>query len=301
MLQPALRRADDGRHQHRVHAVHIKRDVYGNAFRQVGNGAGDAVRRQQMPHGVEGDTVIKRRPDIRLAGRADAARAKLHDLADMRHFRSAPHVAGQALSLAPDLVPPVDMRIDLQDRNRAASKTAIGFQHRNGNRIVATENKGHRAGIKKAGHGPANDLPVPRRDLCRGIGHHIQIAEIGGGDASRKHTFGRLHPEQVEIMLLQNRGPASRRADGVRRVMAVGSRRIGRCRANADNSDIDITRRVDLGARHVQPASGPLATEQVTHGRGVAHLHPPDLTGPRFAALTSDDTGARPADRPTGQ
>ena len=137
---------------------------------------------------MESNAVIQRGLDLALAGRADAARAKLHDLAHMRHFRSAAHVARQALRLAAHIITPVDMRVDLQDRDRATVKTAIGFKHRDRHGIITAKNKGHAAGVEQAGHRTTYHRAIARGDFRRGIGHGVEIAEIGGDDAVGQHA-----------------------------------------------------------------------------------------------------------------
>ena len=167
------------------------------------------------------------------------------------------------------------MRVDLQDRDRATVKTAIGFKHRDRHRIIAAKNKGHAAGVEQAGHRAANHRTIARGDFRRGIGHGVEIAEIGGDNTIRQDAIRRLYTEKVKIMLLEDGRPASRGTDRIRRVMTIGADGIGRCRPDPQHRDIDALRRVDIAARHVQPPTGSLAAKQVSHGRCVVHMSPP--------------------------
>ena len=224
---------------------------------------------------MEGNPVIQRRLYIVAACRPDAARGQLNNGADMRHLAGPPHVARQPLPLTPDIVAPVYMRVDLKDRDRAAGKTTIGFQHRNRHRIIAAQHEWARSRIQHRRDGFTYSPAVAFGDIGCGVGGNIKVAEIRNADPRRDDAFGRHRVEQVEIMLLENRRPASRRADRRRRIMAVGTDRIGRRRPDPHDPDVDLYLIGQPGAWHVEPSTLRLAAEQVSHRHFPVHVFSP--------------------------
>ena len=116
----------------------------------------------------EADPVAPRILEIADPCRADAALAHLDDPLDLPHLRGTPHCRGQAEPLAHDLVAPVDMGIDLQQRQRPASGKGLKHRYRHRDRRRRSPPAPRRARgwsrwYRGCGHGFGPDRPHHKR------------------------------------------------------------------------------------------------------------------------------------------
>ncbi len=125
----------------RIHAVHVQRDVVPAA---IGNA---------RQHGIHADLMqLIRSDEMRAVGScgldflgaraAGGAQADLKDLADVRHFGRASDGARQAFTHPVHFVAPIDVLIDLHQRDRSLAVERT--QHRDRNSMVAAEYDRHR-------------------------------------------------------------------------------------------------------------------------------------------------------------
>src|SRR5262245_40052836 len=142
------RRCDGGRDR-AIHAVHINGEIVpATIWNETQDGIYSdlmqLVRRDQM--GTPGPGRVH----LLLARAAPGAEADLEDLADVLHFRGATHRAREAVFDAINLVAPVEMLIDLDERDWPAYLE--GAQHGDRYRMVAAEHDRHRAGADNFAH-----------------------------------------------------------------------------------------------------------------------------------------------------
>src|SRR5690606_24860868 len=110
------------------------------------------------PRGDEGDAPFAPVSQVVRPCRADRPLADLDDAFDRAEFRGPAHGAGQAEPLAADLLAPVDVRVDLQDGERAVALERAEYRYRD--RVVAADNDRHRTAAGDRAHGLLDLLPV---------------------------------------------------------------------------------------------------------------------------------------------
>ena len=120
----------DGRHHRRIHAVGIDGDV---VLVAVGDAIEDRVHAfvVQLISGDDIRAVSFGGGNLLGPCAALGADANLENVRDVLHFRCASDRAGKAVVHAVEFVTPIDMRIDLHQRDRAAAfigaQTGIGI------------------------------------------------------------------------------------------------------------------------------------------------------------------------------
>src|SRR5438445_482800 len=194
--EPAGRRCEHGGHDGRVQAVAIDgHQAAGVRVHQVEDG------RDPMAMNLEGrdDPRAPRTgvANVRGASAADPAQAHLHDAANPRHLRGAPHGAAVAVFLAADLVAPVEVGVDLHDGQRPPALERP--EHRDRHGVVTAEHDRDDVPVQQRAHRRRDRLPI-----AAGIGRIArQIAAIDGRV--------RAHAAEVEVVLLAEPGVASQR------------------------------------------------------------------------------------------
>ena len=189
----------DGRRDRRVHAVEIDRQVIASAIRDARQ---DRVHADlvQFPCGDQMGAVGACGLDFFGARTAAGAQADLEDLADMGHFGSATDRAGQALAHAVHLVAPVDVLVDLDQRDRALPVECL--QHRDRHAVVAAQHDRQRAGVQDLAH-----------RLFGVAGVCGRVAELGA-DVAAIHRADRLagveRATEVEVVALDRADDAGR-------------------------------------------------------------------------------------------
>ena len=217
--------------------------------------------------------------EVRRPGRADPTSTDLDHLPDVCHLRRAAHGRRQAPALALHLVAPVDVGIDLHDRDRAT--TGVRLQHRDRDRVVTTENHRNRSGRQHRFAGVTDRGTVGF--VCRGVPRYV--ANIYGGGSIEQHRSVEVEVVMVANARVRRRGGADRS----RCVLAIRSdRRIRRGARRTDHDDVGTLQIVDRGRRQTEKRAGITGAE---HRTETCHRH--SLTDRRQLRTTADDSTSR--------
>ncbi len=229
-------RRNDRRHDRRVEGVAIEiddhRPALGHELDHRADSRGIQGAGRHEPHPVTARVL-----EIADPGRTDAALADLDDAVDLRHLGGPPHRRGEPELFARHLVAPVDMGIDLQQRQRPMPGESL--KQRDRHRVVAADHHRHRAALEDGAHRVANEVAVLRR-LRLVIS---EVAEIGGRDGAGRED--RTAEVEIDMRHIGGIGGAGR-PDRLWRRGAIGAdRRVGRCRRRPEDGD----RPVEPGGR----------------------------------------------------
>lgn len=170
------------------------------------------------------------------AAAALRAQADLHDARDVRHLRGAAHGARQALLHAVDRIPPVQVRIDVHQRDRPLLVEAA--QDRRGDAMVAAQDDGQRAGIRKA----------PDRRFGAGVVFARRLRQVGDDVAAvdEADVVAALQQRAVDIEIIvpgRARDPVGGLPDRGGRiglVVAEIGRGIRRAERHAQDGDVGL-------------------------------------------------------------
>jgi hypothetical protein len=199
--------------------------------------------------------------EIRRPRRTHAAATHLDHLADVRHLRGTPHRRRKSPALALYLVAPIDVGIDLHDSDGA--KVGVGLQHRDRDRIVATED--HRYGARCQHHFAC----VANRGTVRFV-RVVVPRHVPDIDCAR--SLDQHRSVEVEVVVVADAGVRRRRSpDRGRRIFAI--RPNGRVRRSAwrtDHNDIGALQIVGSGRGQTEKGSGVVGIE---HRSKTCHEH----------------------------
>ena len=152
----------------------------------------------------------------------------------MLHLRGATHRRGVAVADPVDLVPEVQVGIDLQDGQRRAG--GIRAQDRNRNRVVTAEHDRHHAGTQQGPDRGLGPRSVAGTVLGRaGYVPDVHDAQWRGPDQQRA--------VEVEVVVIAEAGKALRAStDGGGSIGAAGgtARRVGHPEWDAQDRNIGL-------------------------------------------------------------
>ena len=134
--QTAGCRCDHARNHTRIQPVAIQRDQHVGACRNGVNCPLDTVRRD-LARGHECDARPARILVVAHSRAANSAHPDLDDAVDPIHLARAAHGRGQAQVYALNLIPPVGVRVDLQNRELPPPGERLEQRDRHG--IVAAK------------------------------------------------------------------------------------------------------------------------------------------------------------------
>ncbi len=215
-----------------------------------------------------------------MVGRAGAADPPLPDLdhpADVAHLRGATHVARQAEPLPADLVAPVDVGVQLEDRERHAG---IRLEDGDRGRVVATQDDGHGPGGQDGPDRSADELPVAGR-VVRPGGQVADVDDPPVAVAEDRSAEIEVHvPERASVT--GDGGP-----DGPRRVRGIRpGDGVGRGMGHAEDHHVGLEGVEDAGGQTHEGRRGGAAEDAADVG------HDRMISGAPSAAVQASLTAA---------